>query len=192
MPRKGGRKTMKGGAGAAENAINVFGGIGQQHAAAANDNTIAMKQQGGKKGGSFGVDVGAPLVLTGLNQYAKSRKSSKKGGKGKSKKAMKKGKWGGKRRRSVKKMMGGGDKKIYYVNEGTKEVKLIDEGVEQPEGFIILTDDHENDPEIKENMDKADQLIVGGNKQNGGRRCCGNGYKYNALLYCDSGDMPCY
>jgi hypothetical protein len=184
---------MKGGAGVAENAINVFGGIGQQRAVAPNDNTIAMKQMGGKKGGSMGVDIGAPFLLAGLNQYMKRRSSVKKGGKkGKSKKMMKKGKWGGKRRRSAKKVMGGGDKKIYYVNEDTKEVKLIDEGVAQPEGFIILTDDHENDPVIKENMDKADNLISGGNKQNGGRRCCGNGYKYNALMYCDSGDMPCY
>jgi hypothetical protein len=130
MPAKKGNKSMKkrggtgisvgsvftnlfkGGAGVAENAINVFGGIGQQHAAAANDNTIAMKQMGGrrKKGGSMFVDLGAPLVLTGLNHYAKRRSGKKVGGKcslkgGKSKKMTKKSKWGGKRK-SMKKRGG--------------------------------------------------------------------------------------
>jgi len=91
MPARKGSKTMKnkrggknalgllrGGSGATDHAINVFGGIGQQHAAVANDNTIAMK--GGKRrGGSMGVDLGAPLILTGLNQYMK-RRTAKKGG----------------------------------------------------------------------------------------------------------------
>ena len=96
---------MKGGIGAAENAINVFGGIGQQHAIGGNDNTIAMKQScGGRRrrnGGSMGVDLGAPLLLTGINEFAKRRgnKSAKKGGK-KGGKSMKKG---GKRRSSRRK-----------------------------------------------------------------------------------------
>lgn len=132
MPAKKSNKNMKkkGGSGAAEHGINVFGGIGQQGPISANDNTIAMKQVSGgsRKGGSVVVDVGAPLILTGLNQYMK-RRSAKKGGKkvggkcslkggkkvkfgGKSKKIMKKGKWGGKRRsmkkRSGKKMKGAG------------------------------------------------------------------------------------
>jgi hypothetical protein len=103
---------LKGGSGAAQHGINVFGGIGQQQPVGVNDNTIAMKQMSGgsKTGGSMGVDLGAPLILTGLNQYMKRRsaKNGKKvGGKcslkgGKSKKIMKKGKWGGKRR-SMKK-----------------------------------------------------------------------------------------
>jgi hypothetical protein len=58
---------------------------------------------GKRKGGSMVVDVGAPLVLTGLNQYMKRRSAKKSGGKcslkgGKSKKMMKKGKKGGKRK----------------------------------------------------------------------------------------------
>ena len=113
-----------GGAGAAEHGVNVFGGIGQQGPVSANDNTIAVKNiTGGKrKGGSMGVDLGAPLILTGLNHYMKRRSAKKVGGKcslkggkkvkfgGKSKKLMKKGKCGGKRRsmkkRSGKKMKG--------------------------------------------------------------------------------------
>ena len=129
MPAKKGNKSMKkrggsagsffnslfkGGAGVADHAINVFGGIGQQHAAASNDNIIAMKQMSGgrrKKGGSMFVDLGAPLVLTGLNHYAKRRSGKKVGGKcalkgGKSKRMTKKSKWGGKRK-SMKKR--GGD-----------------------------------------------------------------------------------
>jgi len=132
MPAKKSNKSMKkkGGSGAAEHGIDVFGGIGKQGPISANDNTIAMKQfsGGNRKGGSMGVDIGAPLILTGLNQYMK-RRSAKKGGKkvggkcslkggkkhrmgDKSKKMMKKGKWGGKRRsmkkRSGKKMKGAG------------------------------------------------------------------------------------
>jgi len=42
-----GGKKMKGGVSTSDNAIGVFGGIGQQHAAVAGDNTIAMKQIGG-------------------------------------------------------------------------------------------------------------------------------------------------
>ena len=142
MTKKGGNKTLKGGSGAAEHGINVFGGIGNQHATSANDNTIAMKQMSGgkRKGGSMGVDIGAPLILTGLNQYMK-RRSAKKGGKkvggkcslkggkkhrmgDKSKKMMKKGKWGGKRKsmkkRGGKRMKGAGgtgnDESVYEVN----------------------------------------------------------------------------
>jgi len=118
------RNIFRGGAGVAEHGINAFGGIGQQRPMSANDNTIAMKQVSGgsRKGGSMVVDVGAPLVLTGLNHYMKRRSVKKGGGKcslkggkkvrmgGKSKKIMKKGKWGGKRRstkkRSGKKMKG--------------------------------------------------------------------------------------
>jgi len=47
MPRKGGRKTMRGGVGAADHAISVYGGIGQQQAVGANDNTIVMKPSSG-------------------------------------------------------------------------------------------------------------------------------------------------
>jgi hypothetical protein len=107
-----------GGAGAAEHGINVFGGIGQQQPVGVNDNTIATKQVAGgkRKGGSMGVDVGAPLILTGLNHYMKRRSAKKGGGKcslkgGKSKKMMKKGKKGGKRKSMKKKgrkMRGGG------------------------------------------------------------------------------------
>uniref|UniRef100_A0A6C0B7W2 Uncharacterized protein n=1 Tax=viral metagenome TaxID=1070528 RepID=A0A6C0B7W2_9ZZZZ len=86
MPRKGARKTMKGGAGAADNAVSVYGGINDQHRAVPNDNTIAMKQQmGGKRrrrGGSTGVDLTASLALLGLNELTKRRRTAvKKGGK---------------------------------------------------------------------------------------------------------------
>jgi len=102
MPRKGGRKTMKGGIGAASNGVSVYGGIGDQHRALTNDNMIAIKpQMGGKRrrrGGSTGIDLGASLALLGLNELGKRRRKSVKKG-GKSKKA---GKRGG--RRSMKKV----------------------------------------------------------------------------------------
>uniref|UniRef100_A0A6C0B3M8 Uncharacterized protein n=1 Tax=viral metagenome TaxID=1070528 RepID=A0A6C0B3M8_9ZZZZ len=101
MPRKGGRKTMKGGIGAASHGVSVYGAIGDQQRASPEDNLIAVKpQMGGKRrrrGGSTGVDLGASLALLGLNELTKRRRTSVKKG-GKSKKAGKRG-----RRRSMKK-----------------------------------------------------------------------------------------
>lgn len=101
MPRKGARKTMKGGVGAASHGVSAYGGIGEQQRASPHENLIAIK--GGKRrrcGGSMGIDLGASLALLGLNELGKRRsKSMKKGGK--SKKAGMRG-----RRRSMK--MGGG------------------------------------------------------------------------------------
>jgi hypothetical protein len=67
------RTTCSGGAGAAENAQNVFGGMGQQHAAVNQGNAIAMNNpvttvSGGKIPLS---EVVVPAVLVGLaNRYA--------------------------------------------------------------------------------------------------------------------------
>jgi hypothetical protein len=102
-----------GGAGAAEHGINVFGGIGEQGPVSVNDNTIALKNitGGSRKGGSMLVEVGTPLVLTGLNQYMK-RRSAKKGGNRMGRKSSKRGKkvrMGGKpkSRKMMKNKMGG-------------------------------------------------------------------------------------
>lgn len=86
MPRKGGRKTMKGGVGASSHGVSVYGAIGDQHRSDPNNNMIAVKpQMGGKRrrrGGSMGVDLGASLALFGLNELSKRRRTSvKKGGK---------------------------------------------------------------------------------------------------------------
>jgi len=89
---------MKGGVGAADSAISVYGGIGEQRAVGANDNTIAMKQlSGGRRkkrhGGSMGTELAASMGLLALNEIAKRRnKSEKKGGKSR--------KSGGKKRRT--------------------------------------------------------------------------------------------
>jgi hypothetical protein len=85
MPRKGSRKTMKGGSGAATNAINVFGGIGAQHAAGANDNTIAMKQQGGSGAATNAINVFGGIGqqhASGANDntIAMKQQGGKKGG----------------------------------------------------------------------------------------------------------------
>jgi hypothetical protein len=155
-----------GGAGAAEHGINVFGGIGQQGPVSVNDNTIAVKNiTGGKrKGGSMIVDVGAPLVLTGLNQYMKRRsanKSSKKvggkcslkggkkikfGGKPKSRKIMK-NKKGGKRRSMKKKSrkMRGGES---TCPEGCKPVDKIEDDGEDGE-------DHEDGEDGEDGEDSS-------------------------------------
>jgi hypothetical protein len=105
MPRKGGRKTMKGGLGAASHGVSVYGSIGNQVRALPNDNLIAVKPQtGGKRrrrGGSTGIDLGASLALLGLNELSKRRRTSVKKG-GKSKKVGKRV-----RRRSTKKRGGG-------------------------------------------------------------------------------------
>ena len=131
MPRKGSRKTMKGGVGAASHGVSVYGAIGQQNRVGPNDNAIAIK--GGKRsrrGGSTGVDLGASLALLGLNELGKRRRTSIKKG-GKSKKA---GKKGGKRRRSMKK--GGTDAGetnplIYDEGEDQRQVQEQEQGQDE-------------------------------------------------------------
>jgi hypothetical protein len=77
---------MKGGVGAADHAISVYGGINDQQRAAPHDNLIAVRQQaGGRRGGSTGVDLGSSIVLLGLNELGKRRRTKVKTG-GKSKK----------------------------------------------------------------------------------------------------------
>jgi hypothetical protein len=76
---------MKGGSGAATNAINVFGGIGAQRAAGANDNTIAMKQQGGSGAATNAINVfggiGAQHAAgANDNTIAMKQQGGKKGG----------------------------------------------------------------------------------------------------------------
>ena len=161
-----------GGSGAAEHGINVFGGIGQQGPVSANDNTIAMKNisGGSRKGGSMLVDVGTPLVLTGLNQYMKRRsakkggkkvggkcslkggKKVKLGGKPKSRKMMKK-KMGGKRRSMKKKgrKMRGGELKCADgstpVEENEEDVQQTDRGDENLPDDAVTGDGDENLPD---------------------------------------------
>ena len=165
-----------GGAGAAEHGINVFGGIGQQQPVGANDNTIATKQVAGgkRKGGSMGVDVGAPLILTGLNQYMKRRSAKKGGGKcslkggnkkekmgGKSKKMMKKGKKGGKRKSMKKKgrKMRGGVMKCTDGSDPMEVLKCSDDS--DP----VDSDPVDSDPDDSDPVDEDDdEEQVGGDE----------------------------
>lgn len=88
-------KPMKGGLGAADTAISVYGGIGDQQRAMPNDNAIAIKPQAGgkrrRRGGSMGVDLGASLAILGLNELVKRRRTQiKKGGKSKKRRTARK------------------------------------------------------------------------------------------------------
>jgi len=80
------RRSMKGGVGAADNAIAVFGDMKDQHPVGGGDHTIAMKQIAGgdammlKKGGNMITDLGVPVVLVAANHLYKKR-GTKKGGK---------------------------------------------------------------------------------------------------------------
>ena len=202
MPARKGNKTMKnkggrffslrrrwarrGGAGAAEHGVNVFGGIGEQGPVSANDNTIAMKNisGGSRKGGSMLVDVGTPLVLTGLNQYMKRRsakkggkkvggkcslkggKKVKLGGKPKSRKMMKK-KMGGKRRSMKKKgrKMRGGELKCA---DGSTPVEKNDNEIEDNDNDKDGDHDGDNDGEGTTGEDKklvGDEFTRGGDEK---------------------------
>lgn len=79
-PRKNCKKT-KGGAGAAEHAINVYGGPGQQHAISAENNVIAMRGGADEdelkkvEGGNLVQQIAVPAVLLIANQTYKPRRS---------------------------------------------------------------------------------------------------------------------
>ena len=80
------RRSMKGGVGAADSGIAVFGDMKDQHPVGGGDNTIAMKPISGgdammlKKGGNMITDLGVPVVLVAANHLYKKR-DTKKGGK---------------------------------------------------------------------------------------------------------------
>jgi hypothetical protein len=78
---------MKGGVGAADSGIAVFGDMKDQHSVGAGNNTIAMKQIAGGScnaqkalGGGLITDLGVPVVLVAANHLYKKR-GTKKGGK---------------------------------------------------------------------------------------------------------------
>jgi len=75
------RKTVKkGGDGAAEHAIKVYGTGGQQYADTSRGNLIATINGGSKKGGSALTSIAVPAVLIAANQLynPKGRKTLKK------------------------------------------------------------------------------------------------------------------
>jgi hypothetical protein len=80
------RCSMKGGVGAADTGIAVFGDMKDQQPVGGGDNTIVMKQIAGgnammlKKGGNMITDLGVPVVLVAANHLYKKR-DTKKGGK---------------------------------------------------------------------------------------------------------------
>jgi hypothetical protein len=80
-------RSMKGGVGAADNAIAVFGDMKDQQPVGGGDHTIAMKQISGGGcnaqkilGGNMITDLGVPAVLVAANHLYKKR-GTKKGGK---------------------------------------------------------------------------------------------------------------